>query len=93
MSSSPLGSLIVNANRLSQRLKGREADADRIQAGVEEVNNQLETMRQVSLNATHSSGKSGFSFESSIFEIDFWFSLIYDFVFFFRDSLKTIWIC
>lgn len=44
---SSLESIIVNANRLAQRLKNREADADRILAGVEEVNNQLETMRQV----------------------------------------------
>lgn len=47
MASSPLESIIVNANRMAQRLKNREADADRILAGVEEVNNRLETMRQV----------------------------------------------
>lgn len=47
MSQPSLESIIVNANRLAQRLKNREADADRILAGVEEVNNQLETMRQV----------------------------------------------
>lgn len=48
MSSSSLESIIVNAKRLAQRLKSREADADRILAEAEEVNNQLETMRQVS---------------------------------------------
>lgn len=47
MSSSSLESIIVNAKRLAQRLKSREADADRILAEAEEVNNQLETMRQV----------------------------------------------
>ncbi|XP_055319765.1 FGFR1 oncogene partner 2 homolog isoform X1 [Sitodiplosis mosellana] len=46
MSSSSLESIIVNAKRLAQRLKSREADADRILAEAEEVNNQLETMRQ-----------------------------------------------
>lgn len=50
MSSSSLESIIVNAKRLAQRLKSREADADRILAEAEEVNNQLETMRQVSGN-------------------------------------------
>lgn len=49
MSSSSLESIIVNAKRLAQRLKSREADADRILAEAEEVNNQLETMRQVSI--------------------------------------------
>lgn len=49
MSSSSLESIIVNAKRLAQRLKSREADADRILAEAEEVNNQLETMRQVSV--------------------------------------------
>lgn len=47
-SSSSLESIIVNAKRLALRLKCREADADRILAEAEEVNNQLETMRQVS---------------------------------------------
>lgn len=47
MSSSSIESIIVNAKRLAQRLKSREADADRILAEAEEVNNQLETMRQV----------------------------------------------
>lgn len=46
---SSLESIIVNAQRLSQRLKNREADADRILAEAEEANNQLETMRQVSV--------------------------------------------
>ncbi|XP_031622266.1 FGFR1 oncogene partner 2 homolog [Contarinia nasturtii] len=46
MSSSQLESVIVNAKRLAQRLKSREADADRILAEAEEVNNRLETMRQ-----------------------------------------------
>lgn len=50
MSSSSLESIIVNAKRLAQRLKSREADADRILAEAEEVNNQLETMRQVSIH-------------------------------------------
>lgn len=50
MSSSSLESIIVNAKRLAQRLKSREADADRILAEAEEVNNQLETMRQVSIS-------------------------------------------
>lgn len=45
---SQLESVIVNAKRLAQRLKSREADADRILAEAEEVNNRLETMRQVS---------------------------------------------
>lgn len=44
---SSLASIILNAQRLSQRLKNRESDVDRILAGAEEVNNQLETMRQV----------------------------------------------
>lgn len=48
--SSSLASLISNAQRLSQRLKNRESDVDRILAGAEEVNNQLETMRQVCSN-------------------------------------------
>lgn len=51
MSSSSLESIIVNAKRLAQRLKSREADADRILAEAEEVNNQLETMRQVSITS------------------------------------------
>lgn len=50
MSSSSLESIIVNAKRLALRLKCREADADRILAEAEEVNNQLETMRQVMVN-------------------------------------------
>lgn len=44
---SSVASIILNAQLLSQRLKNRESDVDRILAGAEEVNNQLETMRQV----------------------------------------------
>lgn len=55
MSSSSLESIIVNAKRLAQRLKSREADADRILAEAEEVNNQLETMRQVSITTDNHS--------------------------------------
>lgn len=46
---SSIESIIVNAKRLAERLKNREADADRILAEAEEVNNQLEAMRQVSI--------------------------------------------
>lgn len=59
MSSSSLESIIVNAKRLAQRLKSREADADRILAEAEEVNNQLETMRQVSITTDIHSNING----------------------------------
>lgn len=80
MSSSSLESIIVNAKRLAQRLKSREADADRILAEAEEVNNQLETMRQVSITTDI----------HSIFK--FHVFIMHCFCFFFVSSLRTIWI-
>lgn len=64
--SSSLASIILNAQRLSQRLKNRESDVDRILAGAEEVNNQLETMRQVYIDAiekrAHSTNTKTYAF-------------------------------
>lgn len=78
MSSSSLESIIVNAKRLAQRLKSREADADRILAEAEEVNNQLETMRQVSKQFAI------YSLYKNVLQIVVFFYGIF--------SLRTIWI-
>ncbi|XP_055319766.1 FGFR1 oncogene partner 2 homolog isoform X2 [Sitodiplosis mosellana] len=47
MSSSSLESIIVNAKRLAQRLKSREADADRILAEAEEFKDDLDLLNSI----------------------------------------------
>lgn len=82
---SSLESIIVNAQRLSQRLKNREADADRILAEAEEANNQLETMRQVSVGFIN---KMLFSLNSLFIYRFFVFVFVLE-----CCSSRMIWIC